>query len=282
MAWVHTVGGTRYVFDDLKTLLARATPEKSGDQLAGIAARSAAERVAARWALADLPLAHFLRDAVVPYEHDEVTRLIVDTHDAAAFAPVAHLTVGGFRDWLLSDAADSATLAALAPGLTPEMVAATSKLMRHQDLMLVAAKCHVVTRFRNTIGLPGLEAVLLQPGAQSQHVQRRVHGIARQRVRLGEAQPLGGGQAGTGTAESDARHRVRAQAAPGVGHVTHPRALQRGADRSASSACRAGAGSSRPSGAVMPTRASQASNSGARGRPSSARSAAASWKLVLW
>jgi ethanolamine ammonia-lyase large subunit len=163
MAWAHSVGGTRYVFDDLKTLLARATSEKSGDQLAGIAARSAAERMAARWALADLPLAHFLREAVVPYEDDEVTRLIVDTHDAAAFAPVAHLTVGAFRDWLLSDAATSATLAALAPGLTPEMVAATSKLMRHQDLMLVAAKCHVVTRFRNTIGLPGRLAVRLQP-----------------------------------------------------------------------------------------------------------------------
>lgn len=163
MAWSHTVGGTRYVFDDLKTLLARATPERSGDQLAGIAARSAAERMAARWALADLPLAHFLAEAVVPYEDDEVTRLVFDGHDAAAFAPVAHLTVGGFRDWLLSDAADSATLAALAPGLTPEMAAAVSKLMRHQDLMLVAKKCRVVTRFRNTLGLPGRLAVRLQP-----------------------------------------------------------------------------------------------------------------------
>ncbi|MCE2910319.1 MAG: ethanolamine ammonia-lyase subunit EutB [Betaproteobacteria bacterium] len=163
MAWSHTVGGTRYVFDDLKTLLARATTERSGDQLAGIAARSAAERIAARWALADLPLAHFLAEAVVPYEDDEVTRLVVDSHDAAAFAPVAHLTVGGFRDWLLSDGADSAALATLAPGLTPEMAAAVSKLMRHQDLMLVARKCRVVTRFRNTIGLPGRLAVRLQP-----------------------------------------------------------------------------------------------------------------------
>jgi ethanolamine ammonia-lyase large subunit len=163
MAWTHTVGGTRHVFPDLKTLLARATPERSGDQLAGIAAGSAAERVAARWALADLPLRHFLHEAVVPYEEDEVTRLIMDTHDAAALAPVAHLTVGGLRDWLLSDAADSAALAALAPGLTPEMAAAVSKLMRHQDLMLVARKCHVVTRFRNTIGLPGRLAVRLQP-----------------------------------------------------------------------------------------------------------------------
>jgi ethanolamine ammonia-lyase large subunit len=148
---------------DLKTLLARATPERSGDQLAGIAAGSAAERVAAQMALADLPLAHFLNEAVVPYEEDEVTRLIIDSHDRTAFAPVAHLTVGAFRDWLLSAAADSAALAALAPGLMPEMVAAVSKLMRHQDLMLVARKCSVITRFRNTIGLPGHLAVRLQP-----------------------------------------------------------------------------------------------------------------------
>jgi ethanolamine ammonia-lyase large subunit len=163
MAWSQSVGGTRYVFDDLKTLLARATPDRSGDQLAGIAARSAAERMAARWALADLPLSHFLTEAVVPYEVDEVTRLVVDSHDVAAFAPVAHLTVGGFRDWLLSDVADTAALAALAPGLTPEMAAAVCKLMRHQDLMLVAKKCHVITRFRNTLGLPGRLAVRLQP-----------------------------------------------------------------------------------------------------------------------
>jgi ethanolamine ammonia-lyase large subunit len=163
MAWAHTVGSTRYVFDDLKTLLARATPARSGDELAGIAAASMAERVAARWALADVPLAHFLSDAVVPYESDEVTRLVIDHHNPAAFAPVAHLTVGGFRDWLLSDTADSATLAALAPGLTPEMVAAVSKLMRQQDLLLVARKCQVTTRFRNTIGLPGRLSVRLQP-----------------------------------------------------------------------------------------------------------------------
>jgi ethanolamine ammonia-lyase large subunit len=163
VAWKHTFAGTTFVFDDLKTLLARATPRRSGDELAGIAARSEAERVAAKMALADLPLAHFLNDALVPFEADEVTRLIVDTHDAAAFAPVAHLTVGAFRDWLLSDAATPLTLAALAPGLTPEMAAAVSKLMRHQDLLLVAKKCHVTTRFRNTIGLPGHLAVRLQP-----------------------------------------------------------------------------------------------------------------------
>jgi len=162
MAFAHSIGGTLYRFPDLRTLLARATPPRSGDALAGIAAASAAERVAAQRALADLPLKHFLTEAVIPYEADEVTRLIQDRHDAAAFAPVAHLTVGGFRDWLLG-AADSAALAALAPGLMPEMAAAVSKIMRLQDLVAVAAKCRVVTRFRNTIGLPGTLAIRLQP-----------------------------------------------------------------------------------------------------------------------
>jgi ethanolamine ammonia-lyase large subunit len=174
MAFAHTLGGTRHVFADLKTLLARATPHRSGDVLAGVAAQTAAERMAARLALAELPLAHFLQEAVVPYEADEVTRLIVDTHDAAAFAPVAHLTVGGFRDWLLSDAATPEALTALAPGLTPEMAAAVSKLMRVQDLVLVARKCRVVTAFRDTIGLPGHLAVRLQPN----HPTDDLRGIA--------------------------------------------------------------------------------------------------------
>ncbi len=133
------IDGTRYTFPDLKTLLAKATPLRSGDVLAGVAAESAEERVAAQMALADLPLAPFLDEAVIPYEEDEVTRLIVDSHDAAAFAPVRHLTVGEFRDWLLSDEATGEALAALAPGLTPEMVAAVAKMMRNQDLILVAA-----------------------------------------------------------------------------------------------------------------------------------------------
>ena len=163
MSHAHTVGQQRFVFDDLRTLLARATPVRSGDQLAGVAARSAQERVAAQMALAELPLASFLHEAVVPYEDDEVTRLIIDTHDAAAFAPVAHLSVGDFRNWLLGDAADADTLAALASGLTPEMVAAVSKLCRLQDLVLIARKCRVVTRFRGTIGLPGRLATRLQP-----------------------------------------------------------------------------------------------------------------------
>ena len=163
MAHAATIGGTRYVFADLKTLLAKATPHRAGDALAGIAAADATERVAAQFALADVPLAHFLDEAVVPYEDDEVTRLIVDSHDRAAFAPVASLTVGEFRDWLLSDAAGGAVLTRLAPGLTPEMAAAVSKIMRLQDLISVAAKCRVVTRFRNTIGLPGTLSARLQP-----------------------------------------------------------------------------------------------------------------------
>jgi ethanolamine ammonia-lyase large subunit len=143
--------------------MARAGPERSGDQLAGIAAKDAEERVVAQMALAELPLKTFLSEALVPYEEDEVTRLIVDTHDPAAFAPVAHLTVGDFRNWLLSDAADEAALAALAPGVTPEMAAAVSKIMRNQDLILAAQKCRVVTRFRNTLGLKGRLSTRLQP-----------------------------------------------------------------------------------------------------------------------
>ena len=162
-AFRHTVGGHTYQFPDLQALMARATPLRSGDLLAGVAAGSARERVAAQMALAEVPLTRFLSEALVPYEEDEVTRLIVDTHDAAAFAPVRHLTVGDFRNWLLSDAADSAALTALAPGITPEMAAAVSKTMRNQDLILVAKKCRVVTAFRNTIGLPGRMATRLQP-----------------------------------------------------------------------------------------------------------------------
>lgn len=163
MAFAQNIGTTRYVFADLKTLLARATPFRSGDALAGVAAESAAERIAAQRALADLPLVHFLSETVVPYEADDVTRLIHDTHDATAFSPIRSLTIGGFRDWLLSDAADSQALKALAPGLLPEMVAAVSKIMRVSDLIAVAAKCSNVTRFRNTIGLPGRLSIRLQP-----------------------------------------------------------------------------------------------------------------------
>ena len=163
MAYAQTLGATRYVFDDLKTLLARASPDRSGDRLAGLAAASGEERVAARMALADVPLAEILKQDLVAYEDDEVTRLIHDTHDAAAFAPVKSLTVGEFRDWLLAHETTTETLAALAPGLTPEMAAAVSKLMRNQDLIAVARKISVVTKFNNTIGLPGRLSVRLQP-----------------------------------------------------------------------------------------------------------------------
>lgn len=158
-----TLAHHSYQFADLRSLMAKATPARSGDYLAGVAAQSAEERMAAKMALADLPLTTFLQQTLIPYEQDEVTRLILDEHDAAAFAPLRHLTVGDFRNWLLSEAADSATLARVAPGITPEMAAAVSKLMRNQDLILVAKKCQVVTRFRNTIGLPGRLSVRLQP-----------------------------------------------------------------------------------------------------------------------
>ncbi len=163
MAFMHTIGTQRYRFDDLRSLLARASPLRSGDQLAGVAAENARERVAAQMALAELPLAAFLSEAAVPYEDDEITRLIVDTHDAQAFAPVSHLSVGDFRNWLLGDEADERSLTALAPGLTPEMAAAVSKICRLQDLMLIARKCRVITRFRGTIGLAGRLATRLQP-----------------------------------------------------------------------------------------------------------------------
>ncbi|MDR3451579.1 MAG: ethanolamine ammonia-lyase subunit EutB [Rhodoferax sp.] len=161
--YTHTVGARTYGFRDLKDLMAKATPARSGDLLAGVAAHSAQERVVAQMALAELPLATFLNVALIPYEDDDVTRLIIDSHDSAAFAPTRHLTVGDFRNWLLGDEVDSATLAALAPGITPEMAAAVCKIMRNQDLILVAKKCRVVTAFRNTLGEAGRMSTRLQP-----------------------------------------------------------------------------------------------------------------------
>jgi ethanolamine ammonia-lyase large subunit len=163
MIYRHAIAAHSYVFDDLRDLLARATPPRSGDRLAGLAAETAEEMIAARMALADVPLKQFLEEAVVPYEDDEVTRLIIDSHDPAAFAAISSFTVGAFRDWLLSDAATSATLAQVTRGITPEMAAAVSKLMRNQDLILAAKKCETVTRFRNTIGLRGRMSARLQP-----------------------------------------------------------------------------------------------------------------------
>jgi ethanolamine ammonia-lyase large subunit len=169
-----TVGQRTYQFPDLKILMAKASPARSGDYLAGVAAATAEERMAAKICLADLPLKAFLHTALIPYEDDEVTRLIFDEHNLEAFSLVSHLTVGDFRDWLLSEQADSLTLARLAPGLIPEMVAAVSKLMRNQDLILVAKKCRVITKFRNTIGLPGHLSVRLQPN----HPTDALSGIA--------------------------------------------------------------------------------------------------------
>ena len=161
--YVSDFHGERHRFTDLKDVLAKASPRRSGDELAGLAAQTDAQRVAARSVLADLPMSAFLNDPVVAYETDEVTRLILDTHDAAAFASIAHLTVGGFRDWLLSYDATPERLAGLAPGITPEMAAAASKLMRNQDLISVASRCRVTTAFRNTQGLPGHLGSRLQP-----------------------------------------------------------------------------------------------------------------------
>jgi ethanolamine ammonia-lyase large subunit len=201
--YAATVGSRRYSFGDLKTLLAKATPLRSGDQLAGLAAESGEERVAAQFALADLPLGTFLNEAVVPYEKDEVTRLIVDSHDRTAFEPVASLTVGGFRDWLLADETTTERLAALAPGLTPEMVAAVSKICRLQDLMLIAAKCSVVTKFRTTIGLPGRLSVRLQPN----HPTDDLRGIA---VSILDGLLLGSGDAVIGiNPATDSPERTR-------------------------------------------------------------------------
>ena len=170
MPFAATIASMRYTFPDLRTLLARASPARSGDRLAGLAAASDAERVAARFALADVPLTHFFAEALIPGEVDDVTRLILDTHDDHAFSPVRTQTVGEFRDWLLSDEADTPTLAALAPGITPEMAAAVSKLMRNQDLIAVARKIRVVTSFRNTLGLGGRMSVRLQPNHPSDNL----------------------------------------------------------------------------------------------------------------
>jgi ethanolamine ammonia-lyase large subunit len=174
MAYKHMSGGRTHQYIDLKDLLAKATPSRSGDALAGIAAQSEADRVVAKMALAEVPLKRFLEEAVIPYESDDVTRLILDTHDTAAFSEVSHQTVGEFRDWLLDNNTDGEKLRAVAPGITPEMAAAASKLMRIQDLITVARKCTVVTRFRTTVGLPGRMSIRLQPN----HPTDDIKGIA--------------------------------------------------------------------------------------------------------
>ncbi|MGF6309390.1 ethanolamine ammonia-lyase large subunit [Bradyrhizobium sp. i1.8.4] len=163
MLYRHTIDATNYAFADLRALLAKASPPRSGDRLAGIAADTAEEMIAARLALANVPLKQFLDEPVIPYEDDEVTRLILDSHDVAGFLPVSSFTVGGFRDWLLSDAATGDAVKKISRGITPEMVAAVSKLMRNQDLILVAKKCVATTRFRNTVGLRGRMSTRLQP-----------------------------------------------------------------------------------------------------------------------
>ncbi|CAH0525800.1 ethanolamine ammonia-lyase subunit EutB [Vibrio hippocampi] len=167
-------GDKVYLFHSLTELMAKATPERSGDALAGVCAANAEERVIAQMTLADLPLTTFLNEVVIPYESDEITRLIIDTHDSDAFKTVSHMTVGDFRNWLLSEAANEQTLSQLSRGLTPEMVAAVSKIMRNQDLIMVAQKCRVITQFRNTIGLEKRFSTRLQPN----HPTDSIDGIA--------------------------------------------------------------------------------------------------------
>lgn len=174
MAFVNTINSRRYVFEDLKALLAKATPLRSGDVLAGVAAETYEERVAAQMALADVPLSHFLKEVVIPYEQDEITRLIIDSHNAEAFTAISALTIGDFREWLLSDDVTSSQIRNAAPGITPEMAAAVCKIMRNQDLIVAAKKCIVISRFRNTLGLPGRFSARLQPN----HPTDNPHGIA--------------------------------------------------------------------------------------------------------
>ena len=200
--YAATIGGQRFVFPRLVDVLAKASPLRSGDHLADVAAGSATERVAAQMALADIPLRQFLNEAVIPYEADEVTRLILDSHDAEAFRTISHLTVGGFRDWLLSDVAAGEVLVGVASGLTPEMVAAVSKLCRLQDLMAIAAKRQVVTRFRDTIGLPGRLSARLQPN----HPTDDLRGVAASVI---DGLLLGSGDAVIGVnPASDSPNRV--------------------------------------------------------------------------
>ena len=170
----YTLGSKTYQFKNLAQLMAKATPQRSGDRLAGVIALSAEERAVAQMCLADVPLTRFLNEALIPYESDEVTRLIIDEHDKKAFAPIAHLTVGDFRNWLLSDYTTPQVLGAVRFGITPEMAAAVCKIMRNQDLILVAKKCHITTAFRNTIGLPNHLSTRLQPN----HPTDDVNGIA--------------------------------------------------------------------------------------------------------
>lgn len=170
----YQLGRHTYEFRNLAELMARATPARSGDRLAGVIARSAEERAVAQMALAEVPLKNFLNEALIPYEQDEVTRLIIDSHDREAFQPISHLTVGDFRNWLLSDHANRERLQQLRMAITPEMAAAVSKLMRNQDLILVAQKCRVTTAFRNTIGLPKRLSTRLQPN----HPTDDINGIA--------------------------------------------------------------------------------------------------------
>ncbi|WP_211475724.1 ethanolamine ammonia-lyase subunit EutB [Commensalibacter intestini] len=171
MMYKTILANQTWVFEDLKTVMAKASPLRSGDVLAGVAASCDEERAAAKMALADIPLKTFLEDQLIPYEQDEVTRLIVDSHDKENFQHISHLTVGDFRNWILDDTTTPQMITSASPAITPEMAAAVSKLMRNQDLIIAAKKCHVVTKFRNTIGLPGHLSTRLQPNSPTDDLQ---------------------------------------------------------------------------------------------------------------
>ncbi|MEM6814531.1 MAG: ethanolamine ammonia-lyase subunit EutB, partial [Bacteroidota bacterium] len=163
MGYRFTIAQQQYDFPDLKSVMAKATPFRTGDALSGLAAESNKQRVAAQFVLSELPLKSFLEEPLIPYEEDEVTRLILDHHDEEAFAQISGFTIGDLRDWLLTDVADQKRLKQISKGLTPEMVAAVAKIMRNQDLIVVAKKCEVITRFRSTVGLKGRVSIRLQP-----------------------------------------------------------------------------------------------------------------------
>lgn len=159
----QTIRNERFVFPDLRDLLAKANETKSGDELAGIAARSESERVAAKWALADVTLGQIVQQPVIDPAVDDVSQLILDTLDRQIFQPIENQTVGEFREWLLDDAVENAELQAIRWGLTPEIVAAVTKLMSNKELVLVASKIRNVTRCRNTLGARGVLGIRVQP-----------------------------------------------------------------------------------------------------------------------
>jgi ethanolamine ammonia-lyase large subunit len=203
MRLAATLRNIVYHFDSLREVLAKANPPKSGDDLAGVAARSAVERIAARAVLANVTLRALRENPVVPYEQDELTRMVEHSLDEAAFAAVAHLSVGQFREWLLESDTDGLKIRSISAGLTPEMAAAACKLMSNLDLMTVAAKCQVVVRANTTLGLPGRLSSRLQPNHPTDDVAGILHST-REGLSFGCGDAVIGVNPATDTAESTA------------------------------------------------------------------------------